>query len=130
VQARSQTDDQPETFYSFFRSSWFIVYGKVNMKFGDRDCRGNEVKPRAEVYRLPNGQIVYMERDINVEGWARITRLSNCVNADASADGRWSRWTYTSADDADSALAAWDPEEAAAPMGWFLCGQANKNSPI
>lgn len=97
------------------------------MKVHDRDCQDRGVKARAEVYRLPAGEIVYMERDINVEGWARITRLSCCAAHKAKPDTRWCRWTYVSADDADSALAAWDPETAAAPCGWFVCGQA-KNS--
>jgi hypothetical protein len=94
------------------------------MKFHDRDSGDRGMKPRAEVYRLPDGQVVYMERDINVEGWARITRLSKCIGSTTTAD---SRWTYTSADDAASALAAWDPEKTKAPAGWFICGQG-KNS--
>jgi hypothetical protein len=82
--------------------------------------------PRAEVYRLADGQIVYMERDINVAGWARITRLTKSASSTAVAPGSWCRWTYASAADAASALAEWDPEIAPAPTGWFLCGQAKQ----
>jgi hypothetical protein len=84
--------------------------------------------PRAEVYRLADGQIVYMERDINVAGWARITRLTKSASSTAVAPGSWSRWTYASAADAASALAEWDPERAPAPAGWFLCGQGKQMS--
>ncbi len=75
----------------------------------------------AEVYRLANGSIVYIEKDINVAGWARITRLANLTPA---CSCRWTRWTYASEADAQSALADWDPDTAAAPAGWVTCGQA------
>jgi hypothetical protein len=99
------------------------------MKFLDRELTDRTDRshcPRAEVYRLADGQIVYMERDINVAGWARITRLAKSASSTAVAPGSWCRWTYASAADAASALAEWDPESAPAPAGWFLCGQAKQ----
>jgi hypothetical protein len=99
------------------------------MKFLDRELAGRTNRshcPRAEVYRLADGQIVYMERDINVAGWARITRLAKSASSTAVAPESWCRWTYASAADAASALAEWDPESAPAPAGWFLCGQAKQ----
>jgi hypothetical protein len=97
-----------------------MVYEKVNMNFVARemdDRRGESGAPRAKVYRLANGRIVYIEKDINAQGWARITMVG------ASGNPCCARWTYASAADAESALADWDPEAAPAPAGWFLCGQ-------
>jgi len=97
------------------------------MKFLERESAGDAPgginKPRAEVYRLGTGQVVYIERDINVAGWARITRLSTSADS-GTVSSPWSRWTYSCAADAAHALAEWDPDIAPAPAGWFLSGQA------
>jgi hypothetical protein len=101
------------------------------MKFLNRElacCQSGSSSPRAEVFRLPDGQIVYFERDINAAGWARITRLSKHVGSDGSPQA-WARWTYASAAEAVSALAEWDPENAAGPGGASL-SRPVKNSSV
>ena len=97
------------------------------MKFLNRELTSQSGNtPRAEVFRLPDGQIVYFERDINASGWARITRLSKRVGSEGTSQP-WARWTYTSAAEAALALAEWDPETPAAPAGGLRSRQA-KNS--
>jgi hypothetical protein len=108
---------------------WFILYEKAYMKFLNRELTSQSGNtPRAEVFRLPNGQIVYFERDINASGWARITRLCKRVGSD-DASQPCTRWTYPSAAEAVSALAEWDPETAAAPAGG-LAPKPVKNSSV
>jgi hypothetical protein len=99
------------------------------MKFLNRELASqNSNTPRAEVFRLPDGQVVYFERDINASGWARITRLSKRVGSDDPSQ-LCARWTYSSAAEAASALAEWDPETAAAPpAGGQPSGHAKNSS--
>jgi hypothetical protein len=92
----------------------------------DDRCGGSRAS-RAKVYRLANGRIVYIEKDINVQGWARITMVGA---SDTPGHPCCARWTYASAADAESALADWDPDAAPAPAGWFLCGQRKPSERI
>lgn len=68
-----------------------------------------------DVFRLPSGEIVYLQRSIDAADWACIVLFSPCDDGSAPSESK--HWNYASEFEAEAALAAWEPELSPAPSG-------------